>query len=291
MDLQRYRPTSVPVPDVPGARLGGGEWVGDGFPVLGIQGLTSNHRLFQLLAELLPGQRLVAQDARGRASGFGLPCPDSLTTHVEDLVRLLDASEIDKAVVVGHSMGGFIGLRFAQLHPDRVQGLVLLDGGPPVKLPGPLGTRWAVKTTFKLKLRKSLRTYEDQEAFVRWLSEKAEEFGRLEPDFLRWGFEIDLAGPRGAMTLQQDLAVITEDAAECFCSSWRAEALQGLEVPCRIVLAEHGAKQGDKPLYRSDPDPTALAPGTTVVRVAGSDHVSVLTDPAAVDAITALVPA
>jgi lipase len=291
VDLHRYRPTSVPVPDVAGAALGGGDWEGDGFPVLGIPGLTSNHRLLHLLAEALPDHRLVAQDARGRASGFGVPCPDSLTTHAGDLARLLDDRGIDKAVVAGHSMGGFIALRFAQLHPDRVHGLVLLDGGPPVKLPGILASRWAVRTTFQLRLRKAFRTYADIEDLQRWLAEKADGFGHLDPDFLRWGFEIDLAGPTGKMTLQQDLPVLLADAAECFCAPWRAEALRTLAMPCHIVLAQWGAKQGAKPLYRSDPEPATLAPGTTVQRVTGSDHVSILTDPASLEAITALVPA
>lgn len=291
MDLDRYRPISVPVPDVAGTALGGGDWAGDGFPVLGIPGLTSNHRLMHLLAEALPGHRLVAQDARGRASGCGVPCPDSLTTHAEDLVRLLDDRGIDKAVVVGHSMGGFIALRFAQLHPDRVGGLALIDGGPPVKLPGLLASRWAVRATFRLKLKKAFRTYADVDDLRRWLVEKADDFASFDPDFVRWAFEIDLAGPVGNMTLQQDLPVLLDDAVECFRAPWRAEALRTLSVPCHIVLAQWGAKQGAKPLYRSDPDPATLAPGTTVRRVAGSDHVSVLTDAASLEAITALVPA
>jgi hypothetical protein len=85
--------------------------------------------------------------------------------------------------------------------------------------------------------------------------------------------------------------VLQADAAECFCAPWRAEALRTLAVPCHIVLAEWGAQQGSKPLYRAEPEPATLAPGTTVRRAMGTDHVSILTDPAALEAITAFVPA
>jgi lipase len=291
VDLQRYRPTSVSVPDVPGAQLGGGEWAGEGVPVLAIPGLTSNHRLMHLLAEQLPGNHVLAQDARGRASGFGIPSPEGLTTHAHDLARLLDDRGIDRAVVVGHSMGGFIGLRLAQLHPDRVHGLTLVDGGPPVQLPGILRSGWAVRTTFRLKLRKAFRTYRDLDDLQAWLKDKAEGFDDMEPEFLRWGFEIDLAGPVGAMRLQQELPVLLDDAAECFTAPWRAEALRSLRMPGAIVLAEWGAKQGAKPLYREVPDVGALSSGTTVQRVAGTDHVDVLWHPTTLAAIDAFVRA
>jgi lipase len=291
MQPDRYHPITVPLPDVPDRALGGGEWEGSGYPILGVQGLTSNHRLFDLLARELPAHRLVAQDARGRASGCGVPCPDTLTTHADDLVRLLDGTGIDKAVVVGHSMGGFIALRLAQRHPDRVQGLVLVDGGPPVRLPGPLGTRWAVRAAFRTKLPKANRTWRDFDDLWGWLGTRAQAFDQLDPEWIRWAFELDIAGPPGAMRLQQDRPVLLEDAAECSTARWRAEALRTLSMPCHVVLAEWGANRGDKPLYRRDPDPTTLAPGTRVTRIAGTDHADALWHPRTVDAIAALVPA
>jgi pimeloyl-ACP methyl ester carboxylesterase len=291
MDPTRYRPIATPVPDVPGAALGGADWQGAGVPILGIQGLTSNHRLFELLAREVPEHRLVAQDARGRASGFGLPCPEHITTHAHDLARLLDATGIDRAVVVGHSMGGFIALRFAQLHPDRVHGLALVEGGPPVQLPGPLRSGWAVRTAFKRKLPKPGRTWRDFEHLWSWLGRRADGIGALDPDFVRWGFGIDVAEVPGGVRLKQDRAVILEDAVECFTAPWRAEALKALDLPCRFIAAEWGAAKGKKAFYRSDPAPAALAPGTTVTRVPGTDHADVLWHPTTVAAVTGLVAA
>ena len=48
----------------------------------------------------------------------------------EDVVTSLDAQSIDRAVLVGHSMGGKVAQTVALLHPERVAGLVVLDMAP-----------------------------------------------------------------------------------------------------------------------------------------------------------------
>ena len=68
-------------------------------------------------------------------------------------------------------------------------------------------------------------------------------------------------------------------------------ALRDLSVPCAVVLAQWGAKQGDKPLYREVPDAATLAPGTTVQRVPGADHVDLLWHPTTLAAIDGFVRA
>ncbi|HWM74665.1 MAG TPA: alpha/beta hydrolase [Nocardioides sp.] len=288
--MSRYRPITVPLPDVPGAALGGGEWAGDGFPVLAIPGLGSNHRAMELFARVVPDHQIVAVDARGRASGAGIPSPNGLTTHADDLVAVLDATGVDKAVVVGHSMGGFVGLRFAQRHPDRVQGLLLVDGGPPVVLPGILRSARAVRFTFNLRLPKD-RTYEDFADYWAKASKRAASYEELDDEFVRWGFEIDLAGEPGALRPRADRSMLLDDAAECFTAAWRAQALREIEVPCRILLCEWGAAKGKKPLYRKDPDPSTLSPTITVERLAGTDHLQALWHPTTVAAVSAFVPA
>lgn len=47
-----------------------------------------------------------------------------------DLLEFLDDKEIDKAHVIGHSMGGKTAMRFALAHPERIQKLVILDIAP-----------------------------------------------------------------------------------------------------------------------------------------------------------------
>ncbi|WP_421829517.1 alpha/beta fold hydrolase [Larkinella sp.] len=52
---------------------------------------------------------------------------ESMAAYAEDLFSLLQSSEIESCVLVGHSMGGYIALAFAEQHPGLVSGLVLLN--------------------------------------------------------------------------------------------------------------------------------------------------------------------
>jgi len=64
--------------------------------------------------------------------GFGgsdpLPGPVSLDAMSDALLAVLDAAGTDTVDVVGHSMGGFLGLHLAARHPDRVRSLATLNG-------------------------------------------------------------------------------------------------------------------------------------------------------------------
>jgi pimeloyl-ACP methyl ester carboxylesterase len=46
------------------------------------------------------------------------------------MLALIDEAGVDRAVVLGHSLGGYLSLQLALAHPDRVRGLVLVDTGP-----------------------------------------------------------------------------------------------------------------------------------------------------------------
>lgn len=290
METSRYQPITVPLPTVPGAILGGGEWSGTGTPVLAVQGLGSNHRVWELLARVAPDLHIVSADARGRASGFGIPSPEGITTQADDLVAVLDSLGIERAVLAGHSMGGFVGLRFAQRHPDRLAGLVLIDGGPPAKLPGILSSERAIRWTFNRSLPKS-RPYKDLAEYWSMATKRAATYEQFDDDFVEWAFAIDLAGPPGALLPQQDRAMLLDDAVECFTAAWRAEALASITVPCRLLLAEWGAKHGKRPLYKQPPAAVAMSPTISVERLLDTDHVEAVWHPATISALNSFVAA
>jgi pimeloyl-ACP methyl ester carboxylesterase len=62
------------------------------------------------------GYRVIAHDFPESAHGVQM---------VEDVIRLLDASNISRAHIVGYSMGGMVALKLATMHPTRVQSVVL----------------------------------------------------------------------------------------------------------------------------------------------------------------------
>ncbi|MBI4496549.1 MAG: alpha/beta hydrolase [Chloroflexi bacterium] len=75
--------------------------------------------------------RVYALDQRGQGDSEWPAAPDYLTAHwVSDLKGLLDALGVDRAVLVGHSMGAHNAMAFAARYPDRVKQLVLVDMGP-----------------------------------------------------------------------------------------------------------------------------------------------------------------
>jgi 3-oxoadipate enol-lactonase len=81
----------------------------------------------ETIRALVPDFRGIAWDARlhGQTPGTGPAHTD--WDSARDLLALLDALGINRAVLAGHSQGGFISLRAALLAPSRVSGLVLID--------------------------------------------------------------------------------------------------------------------------------------------------------------------
>jgi pimeloyl-ACP methyl ester carboxylesterase len=95
-----------------------------------IHGITANHLTWSLVAdELGDDVTMLLPDLRGRAGSAALPGPYGMRQHAKDIAAVLDHEGVDKATIVGHSMGGFVTAAFADEFPERVAGLVLVDGG------------------------------------------------------------------------------------------------------------------------------------------------------------------
>ncbi len=78
------------------------------------------------LESLIRHQRVILPDTRGH--GASSPAPtSSVDEWVVDLDDVLDAAEVDTAVLVGVSLGGMQALAYAAAHPSRVAGLVVAD--------------------------------------------------------------------------------------------------------------------------------------------------------------------
>jgi pimeloyl-ACP methyl ester carboxylesterase len=105
---------------------------GQGQPVLLIHGFAVNSQvqwaLPGIVKELARDYQVISLDNRGHGRSSKPHDPKQYGTEmVEDAVRLLDHLHIAKAHVVGYSMGGFIALKLAATHPDRV--LTVTTGG------------------------------------------------------------------------------------------------------------------------------------------------------------------
>jgi lipase len=72
---------------------------------------------------------LLAVDLRGRGASSALPPPYGMEAYTRDMLAVLDRCGIERAVLVGHSLGAYAVARFAADRPERVRAAVLVDGG------------------------------------------------------------------------------------------------------------------------------------------------------------------
>jgi 3-oxoadipate enol-lactonase len=111
-------------------------------PVLLIMGLGASSRLwFRLLPWLTREHRVIVFDNRGTGSSAPVRRRLTMAALAEDAVTVLDAAGIDRAHVVGASMGGMIAQHMGLEHRERVSSLVLActtaggrNGVPPWRL-------------------------------------------------------------------------------------------------------------------------------------------------------------
>ena len=99
---------------------------GSGPEILCAHGTLMDRTMFAPQLDGLANEyRLAAYDLRARTERFADPY--DLWDLVEDCGAVMDGLEMERPVVVGMSMGGFMALRLALEYPDRVAGLVLID--------------------------------------------------------------------------------------------------------------------------------------------------------------------
>jgi len=111
-----------------------------GLPVICLHGLTRNSRDFEVIAPRIAalGRRVIAADMRGRGKSANDPDPAHYVpaVYAQDVLKLMEALEIPRAVFIGTSMGGLITLVIAALAPERVAASVLNDVGPRISVEG-----------------------------------------------------------------------------------------------------------------------------------------------------------
>ncbi|WP_028775734.1 alpha/beta fold hydrolase [Shimazuella kribbensis] len=98
---------------------------GTGKPIVLLHSGGADLRDWKFLVPLLAKKyKVVTWDGRGAGKS---PSPIEPPNYVNDLLELFDHLEIDKATLVGHSIGGQIATEFALLYPDRFSELVLIS--------------------------------------------------------------------------------------------------------------------------------------------------------------------
>ncbi len=100
---------------------------GDGPAVLFIHGYPLDRTIWSQVMASLPGLTVIAPDLRGMGLSDAPDLGYSMATYAEDLAALLDARGVDRVVLCGLSMGGYVALEFLRRWRGRVRGLILMD--------------------------------------------------------------------------------------------------------------------------------------------------------------------
>jgi lipase len=246
--------------------------------VLALHGITANHEAWRAAARLVGGGvTVLAPDLRGRGRSAELPPPGpGFLDHVVDLVAVLDAFDVASCVVAGHSMGGYVAALLARSSPSRVRGLVLVDGGAPVRIKEPPSDPHAEleKALGPSIARLSLTfdSFEDVVAF--WRSHPAFADGWNED--LDAYVRADVSGaPLRSVTSAE---AVRADGATLLLDEPVLRSVLSARAPVHVVRAPLGILADDKVLVPDDALAELLdtVPGSTAELVEGTNHYTVL---------------
>ena len=101
----------------------------DGPPLLLLNSLGTDLRLWDGIVERLPGYRIVRLDTRGHGLSDAVPGPYRLETLVADAGALIDRLGVTRLAVAGVSLGGMMAQALAAARPEQISHLVLCNTG------------------------------------------------------------------------------------------------------------------------------------------------------------------
>ena len=174
--------------------------------ILCVHGLSANCRSFDRFVPVLAmaGHHVVTMDLRGRGrSEITPPGSYGWDNHVRDLLEIAEHYGVDSFDVIGHSMGGFIGISLAAQHPRRCRRLVLIDA---VGVPEPDALLSVAKSLSRLG-----QTYPSVPA--------AQSYMRAAGTIACWDefwdnyFAWELEPVDGTVRIRTDMAAVAEDSA------------------------------------------------------------------------------
>ncbi len=113
-------------------------WVGDKvkndgltITLVFLPGLTADHRLFDKQVEAFEDKyNVLVWDAPGHAASWPFELDFALMDKAKWLDEILLTEGFDKPVIIGQSMGGYVGQAYAELFPSKLKGFIAIDSAP-----------------------------------------------------------------------------------------------------------------------------------------------------------------
>jgi pimeloyl-ACP methyl ester carboxylesterase len=282
--------TTLQVP-VPGGMLTVHQLAGDRdsrHTVLALHGITANGLSLRPLARALDAAgrgsiRVLAPDLAGRACSHTVTGPWGIARHAGDVIDVLDAVGAQAGIVLGHSMGAYVAAVAAARHPERIERLVLVDGG--VAFPPPPGADIdaLLASVIGPAMTRLSMTFPDRDAYLAFMTQNpavAEvlALGGTAADDLRAYLEHD-AVLQGDGTLASScvLEAIRVDGAEVLTDHDTLAAIRSLRVPTTLLWAPRGLMNQAPGLYTQQLLTSAgLSDTVTIHQVPDCNHYSIL---------------
>lgn len=103
----------------------------DNITLIFLPGLTADHRLFDKQIEYFEGKYAVfVWDAPGHADSSPFEMTFSLMDKAKWLDEIFIVEDIQNPVIIGQSMGGYVGQAYAELFPKKLRGFISIDSAP-----------------------------------------------------------------------------------------------------------------------------------------------------------------
>jgi lipase len=239
--------------DVPvdGGVLRVGEWSPEdpkAPTVIALHGVTASHMAWAMVAQALPEVRLIAPDLRGRGRSAGLPGPFGMARHAADIEAVIEALSLPRALLIGHSMGGFVAVVTAHLYPDRFSQVLLVDGGLPLAVPAGISQSDLLRATLGPAAERLSMTFVDRPAYLEfWRSHPAfaDSWSQAVADYANY----DLTGSEPLLRPSCSIDAMTEDSMELYGGESVLAALADPKQPVTLLTAPRGLLNQTPGLY------------------------------------------
>lgn len=236
---------SVPGGALASFRLSTGQPGSD--PVLAIHGITATSRAWLPVARALDGRvSLVAVDLRGRGASAGLPAPFGMAAHAADALAVFDQLGVERAVVVGHSLGAYVTARLAAEHPERVSAVVLVDGGLTIPAIDGVDPQAFISAFLGPALARLRMTFASREAYHDWWRAHPALAASdvADADLVAYA-DYDLVGEEPELRSSVAEPAVRADAGELF---EMGSAAHRLRVPATFLCAPRGLLNDPNPM-------------------------------------------
>ena len=125
-------------------------WIGQGEAskpaLVFLPGLTADHRLFERQTACFEGRwPLMVWDPPGHGASWPFTLLFTLLDQAKWVEEILQAEGLVHPVIVGQSMGGYVGQAYAQLYPEKLRGFVAIDAAPLQRRCVTAPERWLLK--------------------------------------------------------------------------------------------------------------------------------------------------